>query len=211
MNKKTFLLYTLIAIAMGVKGQSSHVISNIPDGWTVNGQTPVDGKVTVADGARVIVTPSPGVSVIDIGANPTKYYWGYAKIDDNAITVTKEYYPNGEFKNLASVTVNNTSFLSGHAGCPIPLVQGFTIQNVGIGSDIILFVPARYVITDGYDFTFLYDPNYDYKFSMYPASFQVSPLTFPYRTKTSINGQTYYALLVENQFDGANYVFNQQQ
>lgn len=211
LRKLYFLLFALMTIVVGAHAQSTHVISNIPDGWIVNGQTPVDGKVTVADGSEVTVIPSPGSIVMSIETTPTIYYWGYAKIDDDAITVINEYYPNGEFKNLASVTVNNTSFLSGVAGCPIPLAQGLTIQNVGECSDIILFVPARYVSVDGDKLAFLSDPNYNYQFGMYPKSFTLVHLSFPYRTTTTIKGQTYYALLIQTQYDGAEYVFIQEQ
>jgi hypothetical protein len=38
-------------------GKICNVISNIPDGWKVNGETPTDGKVFVAPDEAVTVTP----------------------------------------------------------------------------------------------------------------------------------------------------------
>ena len=148
-----------------------------------------------------------GEGNMSVGGNGTSnvaYYFGYIKTDDTSnINVVKEYYANEEFKGLLSVEVLSTSLLSSSTSCPFNVNDTLTINNIGIGNDIILFVPTKYFNIQTKEF--INDSNQKYK--MYPKLFAMSPLTFPYSCTTVINGIQYYALLIENQYDGAEYIF----
>lgn len=132
------------------------------------------------------------------------YYFGYLSKDDTSnINVTYDYYTNGQFKGLKSVTVLSTSKLTSSASCPFNTSSTLTFNNIGSEKDVILLVPTQYFNISTYEF--INASNQRYK--LYPAGAPIFAVSFPYYCTTSINGIQYYALLLQQQSNGASYIF----
>lgn len=167
----------------------------------------IDYRLGAGNITASLVITCTGEGNMVISGNATSsvvYYFGYVKSDDSSyINVVNEYYPNGEFKGLQSVSVLSTSILSSSLSCPFDVNSTLTINNVGNNANIILLVPSKYFDIQTKEFI---DAS-NQKYKMYPKLFAMSPLTFPYSCTTLINGITYYALLIEDQYNGAEYIF----
>ena len=142
------------------------------------------------------------------------YYFGYFTDDDTDVNVTYEYYPNtDELKNLGSVIINSTSKLSSSTSCPFNVNNSLIFQNIGnsisVTKNVIIIVPKKYAtitVTGGRTMV-KFKTNDNTEYELYPKNFQFTSLSFPYNCETTIGGIGYYALLIEDQFNGAEYIF----
>ena len=82
-------------------------------------------------------------------------------------------------------------------------VATLTFNNIGSEKDVILLVPTQYFNISTYEF--INTSNQRYK--LYPAGAPIFAVSFPYYCTTSINGIQYYALLLQQQSNGASYIF----